>query len=135
MNKFLKLIPWGISKLYVLSMYMLAAYMLIGCSYALLIDLSVTTLNVVFGLGLFVVAFLSVPAVMSSDSGPSLASNLFIGTIFSYPFVYLVSLIISRWVPVVADNEGVALYVAALPLINVFIFIGLIVVLIIKEKK
>ena len=129
------MIPWGVGKLYILSMYLLAGYVLVGGSYALLADLTVTGLNIVFALGLLVSAILFVPAIMSTDSGSSMASSIFIATVFSYPVVYLVSLVSSRWVPFVAENEVLALFVAALPLINVLVFISLILILLIKESR
>ena len=125
-KKLIAIIPWGLNKLYLFSAYALGVYVLLATSYAVLSDLSVTSLNILFGLGLGLVGILAVPAIMSTDSGPSTISNIFIGTVFTYPFVYLLSLVASRWLPAIASNSELALAVAALPLINVIIFIGLI---------
>ncbi|RDH82737.1 MAG: hypothetical protein DIZ80_10685 [endosymbiont of Galathealinum brachiosum] len=115
-------------------MYMLGSYIVLATAYALLSNLTVTTLNIIFGLGLILSGVLYIPAIISTDSGSSTSSNIFISTVFSYPIVYLISLICSRWVPVIEKNESTSIFIAALPLINILVFILLILVLIIKEK-
>ncbi len=123
LNKLIAIIPWAIHKLYIFSAYSLAAYIFFGIVYALLSDLSVTSLNIIFGFGLGITGILALPAIMSTDSGPSAVSNILIGSVLGYPVIYIISLIASRWVPYVAMNNELALIVAALPLVNVLFFI------------
>ena len=123
LNKLIALIPWALHKLYIFSAYSLVVYIIFAIAYALLSDLSVTSLNIIFGLGLGLAGILALPAIMSTDSGSSSASNILIGSVLGYPVVYIISLIASRWVPYIAMNNELALIVAALPLFNVLFFI------------
>ena len=85
------------------------------------------------GLGLVVAVIRAVPAIMSTESGQSTASSIFIGTFFSYPFVYLVSLFADNLFPGIGKSSDLALAIAALPMINVAVFIGTFAVIMIKE--
>ena len=123
LKKLIALIPWALHKLYVFSAYSIVVYIVFVIAYALLSDISVTSLNIIFGLGLGLASILALPAIMSTDSGSSSASNILIGSVLSYPIVYIISLIASRWVPYIAMNNELALIVAALPLFNVVFFI------------
>lgn len=134
MNKLLALVPWGLSKLVLFSSYAMGIYILAGVLFTLLIEVSVNSLNILFGLGIVLSGVLVVPAIMSADSGSSALSKLFIGTVFSYPLVYLLSLIASRWISVIASNHELALMIAALPLINVMIIFGVVATIMLRPK-
>ena len=108
---------------------------MLGTLFSLLTNLDlINILNVVFGFGLILAGIMVIPAIMSTDSGPSTASSIFIGVVFSYPFVYLFSLFAGSWIPGIDSNYELAIAIAALPLINVLVFAGLVITLMIKEN-
>ena len=133
-SKLSAIIPWGLKKIYHYSAYAIIAYILLGTAFSLVSELDVVyLLNIVFGFGLVLAGILFIPAIMSTDSGPSTASSIFMGTVFSYPLVYLISLFAGSWIPGITPNSDLAIAIAALPLINIVILAGLIARLILKK--
>ena len=134
-SKLIAIIPWGLKKIYHYSAYAIIAYIFLGSLFSLLTNLDlINILNIVFGFGLILAGIMVLPAIMSTDSGSSTASSVFIGTVFSYPFVYLFSLFAGSWIPGIDSNYELAIAIAALPLINVLVFAGLVITLMIKEN-
>ena len=132
-DKLIALIPWGLNKIYIFSIYLLSGYMLLGTAYSLISDLSVYTMNILFGLGLIPFVILAIPAILSTDSGPSTSGTMVATAVASYPIIYIISLIASRWIPGVPVKSDLAIMLAAMPLINViFLFVILIRILIKK---
>lgn len=132
-DKLIALIPWGLNKLYVFSIYLLTGYMLLGIAYSLISDLSVYTMNILFGLGLIPFLILAIPAIMSTDSGRSTLGTMIATTVASYPIVYITSLIASRWIPGVPVKSDLAIMLAAMPMINVIFLFAVLILLIIKK--
>lgn len=133
-SKLIAIIPWGLKKIYHYSAYAIIAYILLGTLFSLLTNLDlINILNIVFGFGLILAGIMVIPAIMSTDSGSSTASSIFIGIVFSYPFVYLFSLFAGSWIPGIYTNYELALGIAALPLLNVVAFAGLVITLMVKE--
>jgi hypothetical protein len=133
-KKIIALIPWGLRQIHRFAAYAMAVYVIVGTLVALLGNLDHTyVLNIIGGIGLVAAGILIVPAIMSTDSGPSTASSVFIGTVFSYPFVYLFSLFADNLIPGIEKNGDLALAIAALPMINVLVFIGMFAIIMIKE--
>lgn len=136
LKNILSIIPWGIKQIHRFAAYALAAYIILGSLISLLGNLDATSaLNIVGGIGLVLSSFLFIPAAMSADAGHNVTSSIFMATVFSYPVVYLFSLFASNWMPSIEDNSDMALAIAALPIINIVIFIGLITVLIVNEDN
>ena len=132
-DKLIALIPWGLNKLYIFSIYLLTGYMLLGITYSLVSDLSVYTMNILFGLGLIPFIILAIPAIMSTDSGRSTLGTMIVTSVASYPIVYITSLIASRWIPGVSIKSELAIMLAAMPLINVIFLFAVLILLIIKK--
>ena len=132
-DKLIALIPWGLNKIYIFSIYLLAGYMLLGTAYSLISDLSVYTMNILFGLGLIPFVILAIPAIMSTDSGPSTSGTMVATAVASYPIIYMISLIASRWIPGVPVKSDLAIMLAAMPLINVIFLFAILIRLIIKK--
>jgi len=132
-DKLIALIPWGLNKIYIFSIYLLAGYMLLGTAYSLISDLSVYTMNILFGLGLIPFVILAIPAIMSTDSGPSTSGTMVATAVASYPIIYIISLIASRWIPGVPVKSDLAIMLAAMPLINVIFLFAILIRLIIKK--
>ena len=133
-KKIIARIPWGLRQIHRFAAYALAVYVIVGTLVALLGNLDNTyVLNIIGGIGLVAAGILIIPAIMSTDSGPSTASSVFIGTVFSYPFVYLFSLFADNLISGIEKNGDLALAIAALPMINVLVFIGMFAVIMIKE--
>ena len=123
-GKIIAAIPWGLRQIHRFAAYALAVYVIVGILVALLGNLDhAYVLNIIGGMGLVAASILIVPAIMSTDSGPSTASSIFIGTVFSYPFVYLFSLFADNLFPSIGKSSDLALAIAALPMINVAVFI------------
>ena len=133
-NTILSLIPWGLNKIRIAAAYLLAAYIILGTSFTLVSDLTVTNLNIIFAMGIVIAGILVIPAIMSSDSGPSTSSNIFIITVLSYPVVYIISLVASRWIPIIASNSELSILFASMPIINILLFVVTIIRVLLKGK-
>ena len=133
-SKLIEIIPWGLKTIHRFAVFAIIAYVLLGSVFSLFSNLDIVyLLNILFGFGLIVALILVVPAIMSTDSGTRTASNIFIATVFSYPLVYLISLFAGSWIPGIESNGDLAIAISALPLINVIIFSGLVITLVITD--